>query len=452
MIDGFDNPYEVHSQYGGYTVVLAQKFAKHCIEAAKSAGGIITDASLSLGELRVALKSVETAFSRDKSDYDYRSAKNVAKKLSEQNERLQRHMYFKYINENDANKGRYLESHAAMSVMKTLHEKTDDLLQMAVNPNMPSHLRSVQTEMCWRILELCERGTDVIADASQAYLQMSTQPMLMNSERDMSKEYDAFMSHASEDKESVARPLTEALEARGLRVWFDNQEIRIGDSIRQKIEEGLAQSRYGVVILSKPFISKFWTNFELDGLIERVLPVWHEIEREEIANRFPALAGIAALNTSEHDVLDIARQIDEKIRGQGDLNAMQSGQKPASQAESGFAVFYVAPAYTEELVGEKERAFNFGMNPQGWVSAVDNDEELEYRIAGNKLRIRLDYGSKWSGEEMDANTLLSGDKPFALTMRPSGLKQRYFPAVTNTSPGKSFFTQTNRSGWMVFEF
>ena len=71
-------------------------------------------------------------------------------------------------------------------------------------------------------------------------------------------------------KESIARPLTEELEARGLRVWFDNQEILIGDGIRQKIEEGLAQSRYGVVILSKPFISKFWTNFELDGLIERV--------------------------------------------------------------------------------------------------------------------------------------------------------------------------------------
>ena len=264
-------------------------------------------------------------------------------------------------------------------------------------------------------------------------------------------QYDVFMSHASEDKESVARPLTEALEERDLRVWFDNQEIRIGDSIRQKIEEGLAQSRYGVVILSKPFISKFWTNFELDGLIERVLPVWHEIEREEIVNRFPALAGIAALNTSEHDVLDIAQRIDEKVRGGSDSTTMQSGQHPAPQSESGFAVFYVAPSYTEELVGEKERAFNFGMNPKGWVSVVNDDEELEYRIAGNKLRIRLDYGSKWAGEEMDANSLISGDGPFALTMRPAGLKQRYFPAVINTSPSKSFFSQTNRSGWMVFE-
>lgn len=263
-------------------------------------------------------------------------------------------------------------------------------------------------------------------------------------------QYDVFMSHASEDKESIARPLAEALEARGLRVWFDNQEILIGDSIRQKIEEGLAQSSYGVVILSKPFISKFWTNFELDGLIERVLPIWHEISRQEIANRFPALAGIAALNTSEYAIPDIARQIDEKVRGGSDSNTMQSARQSA-QSDSGFAVFYVGPAHTEELVGEKERTFNFGMRPQGWVSVVNDDEELEYRITGSKLRIRLDYGGKWSGEEMDANSLISGDEPFALTMRPAGLKQRYFPAIINASPNKNFFLQSNRSGWMVFE-
>lgn len=101
-------------------------------------------------------------------------------------------------------------------------------------------------------------------------------------------------------------------------------------------------------------MSKFWTNFELDGLIERVLPIWHEIGREEIANQFPALAGIAALNTSEYDIPDIARQIDEKVRGGSDSNTIQQGRQSA-QPDSGFAVFYVAPAHTEELAGEKEK-------------------------------------------------------------------------------------------------
>ena len=263
-------------------------------------------------------------------------------------------------------------------------------------------------------------------------------------------QYDAFMSHASEDKETIARPLTEELEGLGLRVWFDNQEILIGDSIRQKIEEGLAQSRYGVVILSKPVISKFWTNFELDGLIERVLPVWHGIGRDEIASQFPALAGIAALNTSEHDIAYIANEIHRKIRGNDERNIVHAAQQPIQQ-DSGFAVFYVAPAYTEELVGEKERAFNFGMIPHGWFSVVDGDEALEYRMTGNTLRIRLDYGGQWSGDEIDANSILSGNELFALTMRPAGLRQMYFPSVINTSPPNSVFMQSNRSGWMVFE-
>lgn len=263
-------------------------------------------------------------------------------------------------------------------------------------------------------------------------------------------QYDVFISHASEDKESVARPLKDALEGLGLRVWFDDQEIRIGDSIRRKIELGLAQSRYGVAILSKPFMSKFWTNYELDGIIERVLPVVHEITREEIARDNPALAGIASLSTSDYSASRIAKEIFEKIREGNDSNEGEPTEQSA-QSESGFAVFYVAPAHTKELVGEKENTFHFGMNPQGWVSVVNDDEELEYRIAGSKLRVRLDYDNKWSGDELDANTLISGNEPFALTMRPAGLKQWYFPAVINTSPSKSFFSQSNRSGWMVFE-
>ena len=55
-----------------------------------------------------------------------------------------------------------------MSVMKTLHEKSSDLLNMAVNPRVPAHLRAVQTEMCWHILELCENGADVLAEAAKS--------------------------------------------------------------------------------------------------------------------------------------------------------------------------------------------------------------------------------------------------------------------------------------------
>ena len=117
--------------------------------------------------------------------------------------------------------------------------------------------------------------------------------------------YDFFISHASEDKDSFVRPLAEALLARGARVWYDEFTLKVGDSLRQKIDQGLLQSRYGIVIISRNFISKKWTERELDGLVSlevdgrsRILPIWHEISKDEVTQYSPTLADKVALNTS----------------------------------------------------------------------------------------------------------------------------------------------------------
>jgi len=111
------------------------------------------------------------------------------------------------------------------------------------------------------------------------------------------KEWDVFISHASEDKESVALPLHNRLKAAGLRVWIDRFELKIGDSLREKIDEGLAGSRYGVVVLSPSFLAKRWPAQELNGLFAReeagrkvLLPVWHELTKERLAHTSPMLA------------------------------------------------------------------------------------------------------------------------------------------------------------------
>jgi TIR domain len=118
--------------------------------------------------------------------------------------------------------------------------------------------------------------------------------------------WDVFVSHASEDKESFARPLVRALEARGLKVWFDENTLKIGDSLRRSIDKGLARSRYGIVVVSKAFLSKEWPQRELDGLVAReedgakvVLPVWHEISAVEVRKYSPTLADRLAIPTSK---------------------------------------------------------------------------------------------------------------------------------------------------------
>lgn len=136
------------------------------------------------------------------------------------------------------------------------------------------------------------------------------------------KTYDVFISHASEDKEEVVRPLAHALQQEGLAVWYDEFELRIGDSLRRKIDKGVANSRFGVVVLSQDFFGKGWPNYELDGLVTKgidgdqiVLPVWHNVTKAQVMEYSPSLADKLARSTSTHTVEEIADEIAAVIRG-----------------------------------------------------------------------------------------------------------------------------------------
>lgn len=124
---------------------------------------------------------------------------------------------------------------------------------------------------------------------------------------DSPAEFDVFVSHASEDKELIARPLYQALVAKGCKVWFDEAVLKLGDSLRRKIDEGLSKCRYGVVILSPSFFQKDWPQRELDGLVARetasgekaILPIWHKIDHSGVAAHSPTLADRVAAKSSE---------------------------------------------------------------------------------------------------------------------------------------------------------
>ncbi len=117
--------------------------------------------------------------------------------------------------------------------------------------------------------------------------------------------WDLFISHASEDKADIARPLADMLQAKGLNVWYDEYTLQIGDSLRRSIDNGLAQSRYGVVILSPSFFAKNWPKAELDGLFSletaekvRILPVWHNVTAEDVKRFSPMLAGRVGISSA----------------------------------------------------------------------------------------------------------------------------------------------------------
>jgi hypothetical protein len=102
---------------------------------------------------------------------------------------------------------------------------------------------------------------------------------------------DVFISHDSADKLTVAEPLYHALSAKGLKVWFDKYTLNLGDSLSEKINEGIAECRYGILILSKAFLAnERWAERELKsfsvkdaiGDSHKLIPIWHGITEQDL--------------------------------------------------------------------------------------------------------------------------------------------------------------------------
>lgn len=139
--------------------------------------------------------------------------------------------------------------------------------------------------------------------------------------------YDVFISHAWEDKEDFVQSLAEKAREAGIKVWYDKFSLQWGDSLRQKIDAGLAGSYFGIAVLSPAFFAKQWTQYELDGLMEkalsgtgRLLPIWHKLSKDEVAKYAPSLAGRLALNTSFMSADEIVTEL-KKLRDSYQTNA-----------------------------------------------------------------------------------------------------------------------------------
>lgn len=136
-------------------------------------------------------------------------------------------------------------------------------------------------------------------------------------------QFDAFISHATEDKDGLVRPLAERLAADGFRIWYDEFQLRLGDSLRRSIDRGLASSRFGIVVLSPSFFAKNWPQYELDGLVAReiaggkiILPLWHKVSKDEVLSYSPTLADKVALNTAMFSIDELAAALARALRSE----------------------------------------------------------------------------------------------------------------------------------------
>lgn len=138
---------------------------------------------------------------------------------------------------------------------------------------------------------------------------------------DTPNKYDAFISHAAEDKDDFVRPMANLLSELGADIWYDEFSLRLGMSLSRSIDKGLSNSNYGIIVLSKAFFAKDWTEYELKSLNALeigkdgvMLPIWHNVNREEVLKYSPYLADKLAVQTSQKSIAEIAIKILDVIR------------------------------------------------------------------------------------------------------------------------------------------
>ena len=210
------------------------------------------------------------------------------------------------------------------------------------------------------------------------------------------KPVDVFISHASEDKEGVARPLSDALNSLGWAVWLDELELKLGDSLSRRIDAALARSRFGVVILSPAFFAKEWPQRELGGLAARelatgvkvILPVWHNVDHQYIAERSPLLADRLGVLTDigmDRVAREVAAVLSEDVPGEPTEASAGRDDEPEIPADDQAVSLFQIPvtaAAQEELIRDK---------PRCW----------EYRLyAGVLMQGRIELEGKWHDHQL----------------------------------------------------
>jgi len=195
------------------------------------------------------------------------------------------------------------------AIEKDILKRVDPLLRGYANEHLGQVIITMQLEhdANWR-----ENAAKWLAESAED-----------QAARDTSMAYDAFISHATEDKQELVRPLAKELAGRGFRIWYDEFTLKVGDSLRQSIDKGLASSRFGVVVLSSAFFRKNWPQYELDGLVARqgvgykvVLPVWHGVSREDVLRYSPSLADKLALRSADRTIQEVADELARVLSGE----------------------------------------------------------------------------------------------------------------------------------------
>ena len=142
------------------------------------------------------------------------------------------------------------------------------------------------------------------------------------------KEFDVFISHANKDKETLVDDLYESLNKLGISIFYDKETFEWGDKWKERILEGAEKSEFAIIVISKNFFGREWTERELSEFLGRqnkngqkiILPILHEITRKELQDHYPSVVDIQDIKSSDYNCDQIAilfaRQLIKRLKAQ----------------------------------------------------------------------------------------------------------------------------------------
>ncbi|MDY0911316.1 toll/interleukin-1 receptor domain-containing protein [Rathayibacter festucae] len=129
-----------------------------------------------------------------------------------------------------------------------------------------------------------------------------------------------FLCHAFPDRQGDAKDLYDLLVKAGVSVWFSEVSLRLGTDMRAAIDDGLVNSRIGIVLVTPAMLDRLGTDRsvasgELSALVRKnlLIPVLHDVTFEELDKVSPTLASRSGASTADDSLTDIAVKIAELV-------------------------------------------------------------------------------------------------------------------------------------------
>ena len=130
---------------------------------------------------------------------------------------------------------------------------------------------------------------------------------------------DVFLCHAWDDRQGIAKELYDLLVARGVSVWFSENDISLGEPFLRAIDKGLAKSRVGIVLVTPALLKRLpaagVADKELSVLLARdqLVPIVHNTTYDALRDVSPMLASRNGLSTAEEPMADVVAKLAELV-------------------------------------------------------------------------------------------------------------------------------------------